>query len=279
MRIGVTRIALDSVSIAQTIIALERGYAGYAVPVRFTPEALLKRIRNEHIDLAQSSMFVDGAGEPIGCLLIARRGRRARIAALGIASEQRGSGLGGQAVRLALDQARERGDRSVILEVLASNVGARRLYERCGFVARRTLVGWERAAAPASGAADIAIDCAPEEVLADLLRFYPAELSWQTDPQGFAGSLPPVQAFRSAAGAVALVEPAGAAMRLLAFAVPPAERRRGQGRRLLQSVFDRFANTGWIIPAMVAEDLAAPFLRACGFRHSAMTQAEMEAVL
>lgn len=274
-----TRIALDTVSIAQAIAALERGYAGYAVPVRFTPEALLKRIRSEHIDLAQSSLFLDAAGEPIGCLLIARRGRRARIAALGIAPEQRGSGIGGQAVRLALEQARERGDERVILEVLTTNVGARRLYERCGFVATRTLVGYERPATPPSGAAGIAIACAPEEVLADLVRFYPADVSWQIDPQGFAGSVPPVQAFRSVEGAVALVEPAGAAMRLLAFAVPPAERRRGQGRRLLQSVFDRFPGSVWVIPAMVPEGLAAPFLRAGGFRQSAITQAEMAAVL
>lgn len=271
------RTTLDTVSIAQIIVALERGYEGYAVPVRFTPEALLKRIRSEHIDLAQSYLFSDDAGAASGCMLIARRGRRSRIAAVGIAPEHRGSGIGGQAVQLALDDARARGDRAVILEVLTSNTGARRLYERCGFAATRTLVGYERSAQPASGQSMIAGDCEPEQVLADLLRFYPDDVSWQIAPQGFAGCVPPVQAFRSAEGAVALVEPAGANMHLLALAVPQEQRRRGHGRRFLQSLFDHFPGVGWIIPARVPETLAAPFLQATGWRRTALTQVEMAA--
>lgn len=270
---------LDTVSIAQIIVALERGYEGYAVPVRFTPEALLKRIRCEHIDLAQSYLFLDDASEPSGCMLIARRGNRSRIAAVGIAPEHRGSGIGGQAVRLALADARARADRVVILEVLSSNTGARRLYERCGFTATRALVGYERSAQPTSGNDAIASPCEPDQVLADLLRFYPDDVSWQSAPQGFAGSVPPVQAFRSTAGAVALVESAGAGMRLLALAVPPEQRRRGHGRRFLQSLFDRFPGMGWIIPAMMPETLAAPFLLATGWRQAALTQVEMEAEL
>lgn len=273
-------IPLSTVSIAEIVAALNRCYEGYAIPVHFTVDALLKRISSEHIDLTQSALILDSAGAAIGCMLIARRGRRARIAALGIAPQHRGSGTGGQAVRLALDDARTRSDRVVILEVLTSNAGARRLYERCGFSARRTLVGYERDPQPACGQHDrIASDCEPERVLAELLRFYPSDVSWQIDPQGLAGCVPPVRAFRSAAGGVALIEPAGEKMRLLALAVPPEQRRRGQGGRLLLSILDRFPDTGWIIPAMVPEGLAASFLLACGFRQSALTQVEMEAVL
>lgn len=274
-----TRTTLDTVSLPQIIAALHRGYDGYAIPVRFTPEALLKRIRSEHIDLAQSYLFLDDAGEASGCMLIARRGNRSRIAALGIAPEKRGSGIGHQAVQLALSDARSRGDRCVTLEVLTANTGARRLYERCGFVANRTLVGYERPAAPSSGSADIATPCEPAQILADLLRFYPGDVSWQIDPQGLAGSVPPVQAFRSTDGAVAMVEPAGAAMCLLAFAVPSEQRRRGHGKRFLQSLLGRFPHSGWIIPARVPENLAAPFLLSTGWRRVALTQVEMEAPL
>jgi ribosomal protein S18 acetylase RimI-like enzyme len=271
--------SLATVSLVQIIAALERGYEGYAIPVRFTPEALLKRIRSEHIDLTQSALLLDDADAVCGCMLIARRGRRSRIAAIGISPEKRGSGIGRQAVDLALAQARERGDTRVILEVLTSNVGAKRLYERCGFVARRSLVGYERPAASASGEADIAIACDSEQVLADLLRFYPDDVSWQIDPQGFAGSVPPLQAFRSAEGAVALVEPAGANMHVLAIAVPPEQRRRAHGKSFLTSIFNRFPGANWIIPARVPEGLATPFLLASGFRQTPLTQVEMEAVL
>lgn len=116
-------------------------------------------------------------------------------------------------------------------------------------------------------------------MLAELLRFYPDDVSWQSAPQGFAGCVPPVQAFRSAEGAVALVEPAGTGMRLLALAVPPEQRRRGYGKRFMQSVFGRFPGMGWIVPAMMPETLAAPFLLATGWRQTALTQVEMEAEL
>ncbi len=270
------RTTLDTVTIAQVMVALERGYEGYAVPVRFTVEALLRRIRSEHIDLTQSYLFLDEAGEACGGMLIARRGRNARIAALGVAPRTRGSGIGRRAVELALADARTRGDRCVILEVLSANTGAQRLYQRCGFVERRTLVGYERPAQPSSDLPNAAIECKPQRVLGDLLSFYPQDVSWQIAPEGFAGSVPPVQAFRSAAGAVALVEPAGAAMRLLAFAVPPGQRRQGNGRRFMLSLADRFAGMPWTIPAMVPETLAAPFLAATGWRRTALTQIEMD---
>lgn len=45
-----------------------------------------------------------------------------------------------------------------------------------------------------------------------------------------------------------------------------------------ETLFNR-AGTSWIIPAMLPEGLAAPFLLSCGFRQSALTQLEMEAEL
>jgi RimJ/RimL family protein N-acetyltransferase len=42
-------------------------------------------------------------------------------------------------VRAAVDEARRRGARKLSLRVLATNPGARRLYERCGFVVEGVL--------------------------------------------------------------------------------------------------------------------------------------------
>lgn len=53
---------------------------------------------------------------------------------LAVAPAFQGRGLGGALLRAAADAAREQGARRLTLRVLATNVGARALYEACGFV-------------------------------------------------------------------------------------------------------------------------------------------------
>jgi ribosomal protein S18 acetylase RimI-like enzyme len=50
-------------------------------------------------------------------------------------------GVGRALMEAAIDEARRRGARRLTLRVLASNLGARRLYERCGFVVEGVLRG------------------------------------------------------------------------------------------------------------------------------------------
>jgi GNAT superfamily N-acetyltransferase len=60
------------------------------------------------------------------------------LGALAVAAQVRGQGVGTQLMEAVFDWACERGFRSVSLEVVDTNPQARRLYERLGFVARRT---------------------------------------------------------------------------------------------------------------------------------------------
>ena len=57
----------------------------------------------------------------------------------GIAVDQdyRGRGIGSQLLRRIIDYARDNGFESVRLDVIDTNPGARRLYERVGFIAVR----------------------------------------------------------------------------------------------------------------------------------------------
>lgn len=61
--------------------------------------------------------------------------QEAFLVAMYVAPWARRRGVGERLVRAVLDEARARGLRLVHLEVTSSNDGARRLYERCGFVA------------------------------------------------------------------------------------------------------------------------------------------------
>lgn len=61
------------------------------------------------------------------------------ISGLAVDPAHQGAGVGRRLVEAALADARARGARKVSLRVLASNAGARRLYERCGFVVEGVL--------------------------------------------------------------------------------------------------------------------------------------------
>lgn len=102
--------------LAEICAILNSGYEGYVVPVRFDEAALMRRVLAEHIDLSASGLLSAGKTDPAGILLVARRGRISRIAALGLRPDWRGAGLGGRAVRWAIDTARARGDSALILE-------------------------------------------------------------------------------------------------------------------------------------------------------------------
>jgi ribosomal protein S18 acetylase RimI-like enzyme len=60
------------------------------------------------------------------------------IGAIAVHASGRGQGVGTQLLQAVFDYAREKGFHSVSLEVVDTNPGARRLYERLGFVATKT---------------------------------------------------------------------------------------------------------------------------------------------
>lgn len=60
------------------------------------------------------------------------------VESLAVLPQERGTGVGGRLLRRAKDDLREAGYTTVRLEVLVGNDGARRLYEREGFVPRFT---------------------------------------------------------------------------------------------------------------------------------------------
>ncbi|WP_372671847.1 GNAT family N-acetyltransferase [Amycolatopsis kentuckyensis] len=83
--------------------------------------------------------------EPVGTLQLtvipglARRGAlRGQIEAVRIHAEHRGSGLGADLVRWAIDESRRRGCALVQLTSDVARTGAHRFYERLGFVPSHT---------------------------------------------------------------------------------------------------------------------------------------------
>ncbi|MEV6879935.1 GNAT family N-acetyltransferase [Amycolatopsis sp. NPDC051128] len=63
------------------------------------------------------------------------------IGGLAVAPDRQRLGIGRQLVDAAVAAARQRGARKLTLRVLGHNTGARRIYERCGFVTEGVLRG------------------------------------------------------------------------------------------------------------------------------------------
>ncbi len=268
--------SLDHVSLRDACDALNMAYDGYIVPISFDTISLARRVHAEDIDLISSQLLLVDQ-KAAGIMLIARRGRTSRIAALGIATHLRGAGIGRQAVAVAVTDARSRGDERLILEVIKTNQKAISTYTKAGFKSRRSLIGYTHEPAPAENGV---VSCQTEAVLPVLLSAYPTDPSWQTSPLCFAGATAPAEAFRTSDGAAAaLVDATGPAVRLLAFAVQSSSQRQGIGRRFMEALLGRFPARSWIIPAILPESQATGFLVTTGWKQSALIQLEMEMAL
>jgi GNAT superfamily N-acetyltransferase len=91
-------------------------FAGYVIPMQMSVEALAERVAAEDIHLAASRVALSG-GELVGLGLVSRRGRKGRVAAMGLLPEARGQGGGRVLLAELVAGARARGDRRLLLEV------------------------------------------------------------------------------------------------------------------------------------------------------------------
>ncbi|RSN45069.1 GNAT family N-acetyltransferase [Amycolatopsis sp. WAC 04197] len=105
----------------------------------------LKAFEQIDADPAQLLIVADGGGEAVGTLQLsiipglARKGAlRGQIEAVRVRSSHRGSGLGGELMRWAIDESRRRGCALVQLTSDVKREDAHRFYERLGFEATHT---------------------------------------------------------------------------------------------------------------------------------------------
>ena len=131
-------------SIAELVDLLNRGFEDYFIPIYFNTNMFSNMLRKDGIDLADSRVLI-ADDQTCGIALIACRGaRRSRLAAMGIAKETSGKGAGSWFMKVLIDDACDRGDREMVLEVIEQNETAVKLYRKYGFESMRRLVGFTR---------------------------------------------------------------------------------------------------------------------------------------
>ena len=247
-------------------------FEGYVVPLVSTVEGLAARIRGEQVDLSLSRVMLVG-GERAGLSLLAQRGSRVRVAAMGIIARRRARGLGGLLLDDSVHVARAAGAHTLVLEVLGINEPAVALYRSGGFRATRRLVGYRRGPLDPVASADHRLAVTDELAAAVAAeRGWP----WQLAPHTLVAAGPPFEVHALGDDAFAGLIPSRDRLALRMLHVSPPKRRTGLARRLLAAIQARHPGASWDIPPVVPEEFGREALAALGFAPVELFQLEME---
>ncbi len=249
-----------------------QSFAGYFVPVSLSAANVQTMIRQDSVDPALSRVLVVD-GQPAGIAFIARRGWTSRLAAMAILPEARAHGVGREAMRQLLAEAKARGDRSMTLEVITQNAPAIRLYESCGFRIDRRLVGYSGRPEGLPGnhmleEADV------REVARALVAHGPLDLPWQLSGETLAQIGPPAVAYRAGDVWGVLSDPAAPTIVIRAVVAAPHARRQGLASGLLRAASARHPDREWRAPAIWPEEIGGLFEK-IGLRRGDLTQWQM----
>jgi ribosomal protein S18 acetylase RimI-like enzyme len=266
---------------AEVAAVMTRSFEGYLVSIKMTAQAYERRFRGEDLDpFASRVYYAVGTDAPVGLVLVARRGWTSRIAAMGLAPEARGQGLGRRLLSEAVEEAKARGDRAVLLEVIEQNTPAVHLYTSFGFQTVRRLFGYRKQrreeTAPPPEARDVLSEIDPLDFSRIAAREGDIGLPWMLAAETLSAASHPARAVHLDGRAFALISDPGAEMiALSALVVPRADRRQGLGSRLVRALEATFPGKTWAVSAIVPEDLAPDFFPKLGWERQKLNQFEM----
>lgn len=252
---------------------LNLSFENYLVPVAFNLSQFLTMIRKDSLDLAASRVLLVDE-QPAGIALIARRGWTSRLAAMGIVQGQRSKGAGSRFMRKLIDEARERNDHAMVLEVIEQNENAVKLYQKCGFQSVRRLIGLIRKDAIEKNKTSLtAIDL--REAGSLIAQHGLADLPWQLAGETIAHMNPPACAYRNGPALVVTSNLAVEHVVIWSLLVEPQAHGQQLGVEMLKSVIANHPGKTWHIPAIFPEEFGKLFERA-GFEQEELTQWQMK---
>ena len=255
---------------------LNLSFEEYLVPVNLNLVQFLTMLRKDSIDLFSSRVLLMDE-ELSGIALIARRGWNSRLAAMGILQSKRGLGAGRWLLEKLIQEARDREEHEILLEVIEQNEYAVRLYRRCGFQSIRRLIGMvcehagERSAHPLEE-----IDLREAGRL--ISQHGLPDLPWQLAGETIAHLTPPARAYRNGQTYVVTSDPQAEHVVIWSLLVEPAARGNRFGIDMLQNVMANYPGKIWHVPAIFPEELGSIFEMA-GFEREDISQWQMRLVL
>jgi ribosomal protein S18 acetylase RimI-like enzyme/predicted GNAT family acetyltransferase len=261
---------LSTLSMQETADFFNRSFEDYFMPVNFTVDSFVVFAQRDGIDFDASQVLM-GDNHPIGLALIACRGKASRMGGFGIVKKLRNQGAGSWFVKRLLDQARQRGETHMFLEVITQNQAGVRLYEKYGFTRVRKLLGF-KAEKPA-GIADEKLQECNQALVLDMSRGYCLpDLPWQLDAVTL-GSVPSF-GYRLENAFTLISNPEADHIAFRSLVVPAQARGQGQATRLLEALFARIPGKVWQVPAIFPEEMGNTFLQA-GMQPEKLSQWQM----
>jgi ribosomal protein S18 acetylase RimI-like enzyme len=266
---------LAEVTAAYAAAAMQHCFEGYIVPIRTTPETWERRFRGEHLDPFASRVY-ERDGQAAAVLFVCRRGWTSRVGGMAVAADARGQGLGRRVMQDAIGDARARGDRTLLLEVIEQNTPAVKLYKSLGFRMARRLVGYRWDPVPLKGPAGALREIDPLQLARVVVREGEPELPWMLCAETLSAATLPARAWSLENRAFALIgNPDADTLALAALVVPRAHRRQGWGTRMLRALATAFPGRPMQAVAIVPDDLAPEFFARAGWERQGISQYEM----
>lgn len=262
----------SSFPLSDLVKFLNQGFEGYFIPIQIELADFLNMIRKDGLDLSASRVLIMG-DEPVGIALIARRGWTSRLAAMGIAKETRGKGAGSWFMEKLIEEACQREEREMCLEVIEQNGPALKLYQKSGFQIVRRLIGLIRKEAVEKEKSTL-----QEIDLREMGRLISQhglpDLPWQLSSESIAQLNPPARAYRKGQAYLAISNPEAERVAVWSLLVETEARRNGLGIDMLKSVIAHHRGKTWHVPAIFPEEFENVFSKA-GFEREELSQWQM----
>ncbi len=244
-------------TIPQLADLMTRSFEGYFVPINITESALLTMLKRDSIDLTSSRVMINN-DEPAGIALIARRGWTSRLAAMGILSQARNQSLGTQTMHKLIEEAKERQDKEMILEVIEQNTAGVKLYEKVGFKKIRRLVGYKLENPQVESKEELKeIDI---RELARLVTYHGLkDLPWQLSGTTIMQHTPPSRAFKLNDAYCLISNPDAKDIVIWSVLVKSRSRGAGLSKVLMMALLSKYQNKIWHVPAIFPEEMSFIF--------------------
>jgi GNAT superfamily N-acetyltransferase len=241
-------------------------------------DTFLTMLRKDGTDLTVSRvLLVDD--QPCGIALIAHRGWTSRLAAMGISRDTRGKGAGSWFMKELINEARQRGEREMVLEVIEQNEAAVRLYQRSGFQIVRRLIGFTcKSKNVRDGKKSELQEIDLREVSRLISQHGWPDLPWQLSGESIAQMNPPACAYRKGPAYIVVSNPAAEHVVIWSLLVETNARGNRLGTGMLKHVITKHTGKTWHVPAVFPEEFARVFERA-GFEPEKLSQWQMRLIL
>lgn len=260
---------------------MTRGFEGYIVPVNITDAILHTMIRRDGIDLTASRVLLRD-DEPVGVAFIARRGWTSRLAAFGITSNARSGGVGTWAMEQLLEEARSRGEKEMLLEVIEQNIAGVKLYEKIGFTKMRRLIGFKldttQTLPEDSSAEDELEEIDIREVARQVTYHGMKDLPWQLSGTSIMQHTPPSRAFRLNDAYCLISNPEATDVAIQSVLVKARSRGAGLSAVVMRALFAKFPNKVWHVSPIYPEEMGFIFEHV-GMERESLSQWQMSRVL